>query len=98
MTVKPRGKRWTVEVYDPSLSSKKRYVGTYDGQREAKSAERVAQTEVSRRRGRKGDETVAGFAARWLDLRPRTKASTNVAYREQVKPFADRHGSTRLRE
>ena len=38
------------------------------------------------------------FAARWLVLRPRRKEATNIAYREQVKPFADRHGSIRLRD
>ncbi len=36
------------------------------------------------------------FAARWLELRPRTKESTNLSYREQVKPFASTHGDLPL--
>lgn len=97
MTVRKRGARWAVEVYDPARDSGKRYVGTFAKQSEAREAERAAQAEVARRRGRR-DESVGGFAARWLDLRPREKESTNIAYREQVKPFAERHGSLRLRD
>lgn len=98
MTVRRRGKRWAVEVYDPAKATRKRYVGTYSTQQDAREAERAAEADVARRRGRRTDDTVAGFAARWLDLRPRQKASTNLAYREQVAPFADRFGSVRLRE
>jgi len=97
MTVRKRGARWAVEVYDPSQSNRKRYVGTFGRQAEAREAERVAQADVARHRGRR-DESVRGFAARWLDLRPREKESTNVAYREQVKPFVERHGNLRLRD
>jgi hypothetical protein len=39
---------------------------------------------------------VASFADRWLDLRPREKESTNISYREQVKPFAEVYGSVPL--
>jgi integrase len=98
MTVRKRSERWAVEVYDPARASRKRYVGTFATQRDARFAERAAEMESAKRRGRSGDETVAGFAGRWLELRPRNKESTNVAYREQVKPFADRHGTVRLRD
>src|SRR4051812_8180010 len=99
MAVRRRGSRWAVEVYDGSRTSRKRYVGTYETQREARDAEREAEHAVARRRGRAGgDETVASFAIRWLDLRPRQKASTNQAYREQVKPFADAYGELSLRD
>jgi hypothetical protein len=97
MAVRKRGTRWSVEVYDGSLSSRTRYVGTYDTQREARDAEREAEQAVAWRRGRPaGDETVAPFAGRWLDLRPRQKASTNQSYREQVKPFVVAYGERRL--
>lgn len=98
MTVRRRGDRWSVEVYDGTKASKKRYVGTYDTQQEGRAAERDAEALVARRRGRRTDETVAGFAGRWLDLNPRQKESTNIGYREQVSPFAARFGTTRLRD
>jgi integrase len=98
MTVRKRGSRWSVEVYDPSTPSRKRYVGSYDTQGEAKEAGRLAEQDVARRRGRRADETVSGWAARWLELRPRQKESTNIAYREQVKQFEATHGALALRD
>lgn len=98
MTIRKRGKRWAVEVSDPTAKSKKRYVGTFDSQAEAREAGRRAEQDVARRRGKRGDETVAGWAARWLELRPRQKESTNIAYREQVAPFERAHGAIKLRE
>jgi len=32
MTIRKRGKRWPVEIYDPAVKSQKRYVGTFDTQ------------------------------------------------------------------
>jgi integrase len=61
-------------------------------------AGRRAEQDVVRRRGKRGDETVAGWAARWLALRPRQKESTNIAYREQVAPFERAHGAMPLRD
>jgi integrase len=98
MTIRKRGKRWAVEVYDPTVSSKKHYVGTYESQADAREAAREAEGDVARRRGRRADETVAGWAGRWLDLRPRQKESTNIAYREQVAPFRKANGDRRLRD
>jgi len=98
VNVRKRGRRYSVEVYDPSFGSRKRYVGTYATEREAKEAGRAAEADVARRRGRRGDETVAGWATRWLVLKPRQKESTNIGYREQVRAFAERHGSLRLRD
>jgi len=97
MAVRRRGKRWAVEVYDPHRESRKRYVGTFDNQREAKQAEARELAALSRRRPAGGArETVASFADRWLDVRPRQKESTNISYREQVKPFAEAYGSLPL--
>jgi hypothetical protein len=98
MTIRKRGKRWSVEVYDATVASKKRYVGTFESQADAREAARVAEGDVARRRGRRADETVSGWAGRWLDLRPRQKESTNIAYREQVAPFQKAHGERRLRD
>lgn len=99
MAVRRRGRRWAVEVYDPCRDSRKRYVGTFDTQREARDAESREFVELARRRPAEGTrETVASFADRWLDLRPRDKESTNISYREQVKPFAEVHGALPLAE
>jgi integrase len=98
MNLRKRGHRYAVEIYDPTVASRKRYVGTFSTEREAREAGRAAESEIARRRGRRGDETVASWAGRWLDLKPRQKESTNIGYAEQVRQFADRHGSTRLRD
>ena len=98
MTIKKRGHRWKVEIYDPACASKKRYVGTFATEREAKEAGLRAELEVSARRGRRGDATVAAWSERWLVLRPRQKESTNVGYCEQTKAFVREYGSRRLRD
>jgi len=98
MTTKRRGKRWSVEVYDPSKASRKRYVGTFDTQQEARAAGRLAESQIAARKGRSAETTVAQFAARWLDLHPRQKESTNIGYAAQVKPFVDLHGALPLRD
>jgi integrase len=99
MTITKRSGRYKVEVYDPAVVSKKRYVGTFASQREARAAAQNAEREVRRRRGRAGtEETVRGWAERWLELRPRKKESTNLGYAEQVKPFVEAYGSMRLRD
>lgn len=98
MTVKRRGKRWSVEVYDPAIASKKRYVGTFDTQQEARAAGRLAESEIAARRGRPADTTVAEFASRWLRVHPREKESTNVGYAQQIKPFVARFGDVALRD
>jgi integrase len=95
--IRRRGRTFAVEVYDGARKSRKRYVGTYTNRADAKAAERAASEDVARGRGRKREETVAGWAARWLELRPRPKEATNIAYREQTKNFVEEHGSARLR-
>lgn len=93
MAVRRRGHRWAVEIYDASRASKKRYVGTFGTQRQARDAETLELAAVARRRPTLSrTETVESFAGRWLDLRPRQKESTNISYREQVKPFAQAYG------
>lgn len=89
-----RGAGYAVEVYDATRPSRKRYIGTFPTQREAREAKRRAE-QVTRH---VADETVAAFAARWLELRPRQKASTNAGYAEAVAPFVARHGERRLRD
>jgi integrase len=97
MTITKRSGRYKVEIYDPAMASKKKYVGTFASRSEAKEAGRNAERDVRRRRGKGGtEETVKGWADRWLDLRPRKEKSTNMGYAEQVKPFVDAYGSMRL--
>ena len=97
MTTKRRGKRWTVEVYDPSKASRKRYVGRFDTQQEARGGQ--ARGAADRRaEGTDADTTVADFAGRWLDLHPRQEESTNIGYAAQVKPFVASHGALSLHE
>jgi integrase len=99
MAIRRRGNGWAVEVYGPSRKSRKRHVGTYATQREAKEAEHGASLDVVSRRGSpQAGETVAEFADRWLVLRPRRKVSTNTSYSEQIKPFVERHGERTLGE
>lgn len=95
MRIQKRGRRWRVEVYD---AGKRRCVGTFATEREAKAAGAKVELEVRTRRGRRGDETVAGWSERWLVLRPRQKESTNAGYREQVKPFVRQYGELRLED
>jgi hypothetical protein len=57
MTIKKRGERWSVEVYDPRLKSRKRYVGTFGTQREARAAGRTAE----------GRGSAAARTRRWGD-------------------------------
>lgn len=98
MAVRRRGSRWAVEVYDAERASGKRYVGTFDTQREARAAERDELATRTSKRLPHSRETVGSFAERWLELRPRRKESTNIAYREQVKPFVEVHGDMLLEE
>jgi len=98
MTTRRRGKRWSVEVYDSSKTSHKRYVGTFDTQQQARAAGRLAESQIAARRARRSEATVAEFAAHWLDLHPRQKESTNIGYAAQIKPFVELHGALALRD
>lgn len=77
-----------VGVYDPSKASRKRYVGTFDTQQKARAAGRLAG--VAHDRG--------PVRARWLDLHPRQKESTNIGDAAQIKPFVAIHGALPLRD
>ena len=95
MAVRRRGKRWAVEVYDRTTASK-RQVGTFDTWREAKN--RPSGRHGGCAAGRRGGETVGGFADRWRPS-PAPKESTNVAYPgagQAVRP--DQHGDLALRD
>lgn len=95
MTIRKRGNRWAVEIYDGTLPTRKRYVGTYNTEREARRAERDATLMVEQRQGQ-ATQTISEFAHRWLELFPRRKESTNHTYREQIKPYVQQHGTRRL--
>jgi hypothetical protein len=78
-----RGRRWVAEGYDRG-TKRKRYLGTFDTQREARKAEaewRLRSSATSR-------ETCDQFAARWTTDYPRPRASTNRHNDERVQRFA----------
>ncbi len=95
MRIQKRGRRWRVEVYD---AGKRRCVGTFDTEREAKAAGTRVELEVRTGRGRRTQETVRSWSERWLLLRPRQKESTNAGYREQTKAFVRQYGELRLED
>jgi integrase len=83
--------RWAVQVYDPAIG-RSRQVGTYRTRKEAKAAEADAVV----RSTPTGRQTVASFAAQWLQVFPRPKASTNMHNAERVKRFAEQHARRRI--
>lgn len=86
MSVSKRGDSWIVTVYDP-LTKRKRWVGTYANQQQARIAE--AQARLTRRRS---DVTVANYAARWLELHPRPRTATNLYLADEMRRFVRSHG------
>ena len=42
MSIRRRGNKWTVKVYDPSATGKQRWIGSFDSEAEAIDAERTA--------------------------------------------------------
>lgn len=69
-----------------------RQVGTYPTRREAQRAEQAAMD----RRASSGRETVAQFAARWMDDYPRPRESTRRHNAERVRAFAAEHERRRM--
>jgi integrase len=88
-----RGKRWVAEGYDRA-TKKKRYLGTFDTQKEAKAAE-AAWTLRGKGTSR---ETCDQFAARWTTDYPRPRASTNKHNAECVRRFAEDFKGVRIGE
>jgi integrase len=86
-----RGGKFAVSVYDPSLK-RKRWVGTFDKERDAKAAERDA----SRRRLTGGRMTVEEFAELWLTDYARTANATRLNYLYALKRFRADFGRVRL--
>ncbi len=85
MSVRRRGAKWTVRVYNP-ITRKPEWVGTFDRKGEASEAEDKARKDF--RRHRRGIESCDSFAGRWVDDYPRPRESTNRHNRERVAKFA----------
>jgi integrase len=92
MIVSRKGK-YGVSVYDKTLG-RKRWVGTYRTQREAREAER----EALRSSGARGSETCGDFARRWLTDYPREAAASRKTYRYAIKGFQEDFARVRLRD
>jgi hypothetical protein len=86
-----RGGKFAVSVYDPSLK-RKRWVGTFDKEREAKVAER----EASRRRLSGGRLTVEQFSELWLTKYARAANATRLNYLYALKRLRADFGRVRL--
>lgn len=93
--VKRRGRKWVARPYIARLGDHK-WVGTFDTEEEALEAARK-EIEASRRLG-SSQETVEGFADRWLTDYARPKASTNDDHGRKAKKFVEEHGSKKLRD
>lgn len=87
MSVRKRGSSFVATVYDPVLK-RKRHVGTYETQRQARTAE--AQALLTRRLG---NVTVAQYAARWLELHPRPRTATNLHLGDMIGRYVRTHAS-----
>jgi integrase len=88
-----RGGRYGVSVYDKTLG-RKRWVGTYATQREARDAEREAAS-TSAVLGR---ETCADYAARWLKEQPRKAAASRRTYGYALQGFKRDFATLPLRD
>ena len=86
-----RGKRYGARVYDP-VSTRQRWVGTFETRREARRAE----LEATHRPAHSRTEDCASFAIRWVDDYARPAAATVRTNRYAVKKFADDFGGTPL--
>lgn len=100
-----RGLGYAVAVYDP-VTKKKRWHGPQCGAGcrhdriadlgSARKAKRQLE-EAKRVRAGRVDETVAGWAGRWLDLFPRRSPSTMRHNEERVRSFVREFGDRPLR-
>jgi hypothetical protein len=88
-----RGGRYGVSVYDKTLG-RKRWVGTYATQREARDAEREAAS-ASAVLGR---ETCADYAVRWLKEQPRKAAASRRTYGYALQGFRRDFAALPLRD
>lgn len=86
-----RGKRWVSSGYDKTLK-RKRHLGTFDSQKEAKRVEADWQL----RSQPTGQETCDMFADRWTRDYPRPRRSTNLHNAERVRIFAKDFAGVKL--
>lgn len=97
MTIQRRTRKdgtptYRVLVYDPAIG-RKRTIGTYTNQREARREERNAQQAIEAARHRNPDGlTVTEWRDRWLTEHRPAKDSTVIHYRERTREFIHAHG------
>lgn len=86
-----RGKRWVASGYDKALR-RKRHLGTFESQKEAKRVEADWQL----RSRPTGQETCDAFAERWARDYPRPRQSTNLHNAERVQKFSKDFAGVKL--
>jgi integrase len=85
---RPNG-RYAVTIYN-GVGRPRRQIGTYDRLKDARAAEAAAKASAKA----PDSESVAAFAARWVEDFPRPKNSTNAHNAERVAEFARLHART----
>jgi integrase len=82
VAIRKRGDRWTVRVYDPTIPSRRRWIGTFDSRSEAVDAERAATMGIApSARAR----TIQDWSMVWLRDYQRSAVSTQRTYRYAVE-------------
>lgn len=103
MSIRPKGKSWIVEVYDP-VTKKKQHVKPSDfgvetpkNERQARALERMALNARDVSQG-SSDESVGGFHARWAGEYGRNRSEgTLIHYDERVSDFVERNRDRPMR-
>jgi hypothetical protein len=82
VAIRKRSDRWTVRVYDPTIPSRRRWIGTFDSRSEAVDAERAATMGIApSARAR----TIQEWSMVWLRDYQRSAVSTQRTYRYAVE-------------
>jgi hypothetical protein len=75
---------------------RREWLGTFDTKKGDGGADEAFDEARAGSEAPPGSETIAAFAARWMDDYPRRKESTTAHYRQQIKALADEFGHLRL--
>ena len=104
MSIRPKGKSWVVEIYDPATQGKRHVKpGDYGmevptTERQAKAVERAALNARDTARPSSDEEAVGSFSQRWgTDYGKKRGESTIVHNDERVKDFAARYPDRTMR-
>jgi integrase len=104
VSIRPKGKSWVVEIYDPATQGKRHVKpGDYGmevptTERQAKAVERAALNARDTARPSSDEEAVGSFSQRWgTDYGKKRGESTIVHNDERVKDFAARYPDRTMR-